>query len=76
MAMRLQHTLVMAAIVASLLWLPVGALLAVLAFAVLGVTLPGFVTFGGALNASTGLLAWWSLAFAAALIYALFAMPD
>jgi hypothetical protein len=75
-AARLQHTLVMAGIVASLLLLPVGALLALLAFGVLGVTLAGFVSFGGALNAFTGLLAWWALAFAAALVYSLFAMPD
>jgi hypothetical protein len=74
--MRLHHTLVMAGIVASLLLLPVGALLALLAYAVLGVTFSGFLTFGGALGDFTGLLAWWALAFAASLVYSLFAMPD
>lgn len=74
--MRLPNTLVMAAIVATLLVLPVGALLALLAVGALGMSFPGFLTFGGALNAFTGLLAWWALAFAAALVYSFFAMPD
>jgi len=75
-ASRLQHTLVMAAIVATLLVLPAGALLGLLAYAVLGVTFSGFLTFGGALSVHAGLAAWWALAFAAALVYSLFAMPD
>lgn len=66
----------MAAIVASLLCLPVGAALALLSFAVLGLPLLAFLTFGGALNVFAGLLAWWTLAFLAALVYAAYALPE
>ena len=74
--MRALQTLVMAAIVATLLCLPVGALLALLASLALGVPLLGFLTFGGAMNVFAGLLAWWALAFLAALVYSAFAMPS
>jgi hypothetical protein len=74
--MRLLQPLTMAAIVATLLWLPVGALLAVLARFVLDMPLQDFLSFGGALNVVVGLLAWWALAFVASLVYAAFAMPE
>lgn len=67
--------MVMAAIVATLLFLPVGAVLALSLFAVLGVSFRGFVTFGGALNDFAGVLAWWTLAFLAALVYAALVPP-
>lgn len=73
--MRLLQTFVMAAIVATLLALPVGALLALLAYGALGVPLVGFLTFGGALGLVEGLLAWWLCLFTASLAYAFFAMP-
>ena len=60
----------MAGIVASLLCLPLGAALALLAYLVLDVPLQRFVTFDGALHVVAGLLAWWMLAFLAALAYA------
>lgn len=66
---------VMAAIVATLLCAPVGALLALLSFAVLGTSLHAFVTFGGTLNAFQGVLAWWALGFVAALGYAAYMLP-
>ena len=64
-----------AAIVATLLRLPVGALLAWLCFAVLGISLHAFVTFGGELNGLQGLLAWWALGFLAAFVYSAFLLP-
>ena len=66
---------VMAAIVTTLLCGPVGALLAWFSFAVLGISLHAFVTFGGALNEFQGLLAWWALCFLPALAYTACVMP-
>lgn len=62
--------MLMAAIVATLMCLPVGAILALSAFAVFGISFDAFLTFGGALNGFQGLLAWWTLGFLAALPYA------
>jgi hypothetical protein len=67
--------LVMAAIVTSALYLPVGALLALLSFALFGVSLRAFVTFGGMFAPFHGVLAWWALFFLPALVYAAYAMP-
>ena len=61
----------MAAIVATLLLWPVGIVLASV-FGMFGVPLEAFVTFSGALNRYTGMLAWWLIAFAGALPYAVF----
>ena len=66
---------VMAAIVATLLVVPMGALLALLAYGLLGTSLQAFVTFGGTLSPFKGVLAWWLLAFVPALVYAAFALP-
>ena len=68
-------TLVMAAIVATLLVCPVGALLALLSFILLGISLHAFVTFGGTLSALQGVLAWWLVSFVPALAYAVHALP-
>ena len=65
----------MAGIVTTLLWLPVGALLAVFCYAALDIPFQAFLTFGGTFNRFVGLLAWWMLIFLPALAYAAYAMP-
>jgi len=65
----------MTAIVATLMCLPVGALLALFGYAALGISFHAFLTFGGALGELQGLLAWWTLAFLAALPYVLIYRP-
>ena len=67
--------LVMAAVVTTALWVPVGAVLAFFGFALFGVSLRAFVTFGGFLAPFPGLLAWWAVLFLPALVYAACAMP-
>jgi hypothetical protein len=71
----ISKVVVMAAIVATLLIVPVGALLALLVYVLLGTSLQAFVTFGGTLSAFHGVLAWWLMAFVPALAYAAFALP-
>jgi hypothetical protein len=66
------QVVLMAAIVATLMCLPLGALLASFGFAVLGIPFHAFLTFGSALGELQGLLAWWTLAFLAAVPYVLF----
>ena len=67
--------MMMAAIVSTLMCLPVGGLLALFGFGVLGISFHAFLTFGGALNAFQGVMAWWALGFLAALPYAAYALP-
>ena len=67
---------VMAAIVTTLMCWPVGALLALLCFAVLGVSFHSFVTFGDTFNALAGLLVWWTIGFLPAFAYAAFILPS
>ena len=74
-ATRLQQALVMAAIVATLMCAPLAAGLAALSFVTPDMNLRDMLTFGGALNTFLGPLAWWSIAFVAALAYAVFALP-
>jgi hypothetical protein len=69
------RVVVMAAIVATLMCLPVGALLALFGYAVLGISFHDMLTFEGALNGFQGLLAWWALGFLAALPYAALCAP-
>ena len=66
---------VMAAIVDTALFVPVGALFAFLSLALFGVSLQGFVTFGGALGAFEGVVAWSGLLLVPSLVYAAYAMP-
>jgi hypothetical protein len=66
----------MAAIVTTLLCVPVGVLLALLSFAVLGTSIHAFVTLGERLNAFGGLLVWWVVVFVPSFGYATFAMPE
>lgn len=65
---------VMAAIVATLLYVSVGAAAAVL-LAVLGTPFRAFVTFGGALDLIAGLLAWWVAMFAVSCVYGAWVFP-
>ena len=67
--------LVMSAIVTTALYVPVGTILALIASALLGVSLLGFITFGGFLTALEGLAAWWAILFVPALVYAAYVMP-
>lgn len=62
----------MAAIVTTMLWLPFGALLALLAYGFFGISLDAFLTLGHSLpHASIGLVAWWAIGFVPALVYSL-----
>lgn len=70
----LSQVAVMAAIVATLAYLPLGVLLA-LTLRLFGIPLDALLTFGGALNAVLGLLAWWLFAFAGACAYAAWVFP-
>jgi hypothetical protein len=72
----IRATALMAAIVTTMLCGPVGALLALFSFAVLGISLHSFVTFGDRLSAVGGLFVWWVIAFVPAYGYAVFAMPE
>jgi hypothetical protein len=74
MAAAISQMVLMAAIVATLLYFPVGLVLA-LALAFFGVPLAAFVTFGGALGTYAGMLAWWLVVFVPTLVYAAFAFP-
>lgn len=60
----------MAALVASLLYCPVGGVLAFLCFAVMGVSFHSFVTFGDTFKPLAGLLLWWVVGFLPAFAYA------
>ena len=71
----LPQMVVMAAIVDTALFVPVGGLLALVAFAFFGVPLRAFVTFGGHLPTLDGILIWWGLLLVPALVYAAYAMP-
>ena len=65
---------VMAAIVASLLYWP-AALVLVLLASLMGVTAESLVTLGGSLGIFSGMLAWWLLLFALVLPYAVSVFP-
>ena len=62
------------AIVATIMCLPVGGLLAGMAYLFGGVTPHSFITFGERLPAAAGLAAWWALAWIPAAIYAAFCL--
>ena len=71
----LPQMFVMAAIVNTALFLPFGAIVAVLSFVVFGISLQGFITLGGEVNAFEGLVAWWIVFLVPSLAYAAYAMP-
>ena len=65
---------VMAAIVATLAYFPLGIVIGG-ALVLFGVPPQALLTFDGALNTVFGLVAWWLLAFAGACAYAACAFP-
>ncbi len=72
----LPQMFVMATIVNTVLFVPFGAILALLSFVFFGASLHGFLTFGGALgNVVEGLVAWWIILLVPSLAYAAYAMP-
>jgi hypothetical protein len=74
-AARLGQTILMAAIVDSLLWAPLAGLVSLICFLVLGISFQDFLTFGGEVNSFQGLVLLWTLGFLPALVYSAFAMP-
>ena len=71
----LPQMLVMAAIVTTALFLPIMAVLELLSFALFGVSIRSFMTFGEAITAYEGLVAWWAIVFVPALAYSACVMP-
>ena len=71
----LPQMVVMAAIVDTALFAPVGGLLALIAYAFFGVPLRAFVTFGGELPAFDGAVVWWGVLLIPSLAYAASVMP-
>jgi Na+-driven multidrug efflux pump len=59
----------MAAIVATLAYIPVGALVAIVAFAAFDVPLHSLLTLGGEIHALAGLALWWVIVYLPALLY-------
>ncbi len=64
----------MAAIVASMLYVPAAILVTLMCIAT-GVPLDIVVGFGGALGISSGMLAWWLLVYVGAMTYSVFVFP-
>jgi len=65
---------VMAAIIATLAYVPLGVVLA-LALGMVGVPLDALLTFGGTVHAALGLLLGWLLVFTGACGYAAWLFP-
>jgi len=74
LTVSLAQMTVMSAIVATLLYCPLG-IAAALALALFGVSFSAVVTFGGTFDTLLGLFAWWLLAFVGASVYATCAFP-
>lgn len=74
LAISISQVAVMGAIVASLLYLPLGMVLA-LAVGLFGVSLEALVTFDDKFSIYSGLFLWWLLSFGGACIYAVCAFP-
>jgi hypothetical protein len=70
----LSKATVVAAIVATLVYLPFGVLL-VLVLRLFGIPYDSLLTFGGTLNVGVGLLAWWLCALAGACGYVAWVFP-
>jgi hypothetical protein len=66
----MMRTVVMAALVTSLMYVSVGALLALASYALFGVSFRALVTFGDSFNAFVGLVLWWLVGFVPAFVYA------
>ncbi len=65
----------MAAIVATMLVVPVCGALALLALLLFGVPPGAFVTFGGIFGQIAGIAAWWIVMLLGGFVYAVYAMP-
>lgn len=74
MLTTLSQVAVMAAIVATLVYLPLGIVVALI-LRLSGVPFDALLTFGGALHEVSGLLLWWAIAFAGAFGYAAWMFP-
>ena len=72
--MKAGKLVVMTAVVATMLYWPIGIGLAVIC-ALVGFPFNSLVTFGGSLGGVAGMLAWWLVVFAATLPYAAFMFP-
>ncbi len=70
MLVQAYEAALMAAIVTTLLYVPVGALVAVVAFGAFDVPLHSLLTFGGHTHIVAGLALWWGIAFLPASVYA------
>lgn len=70
----LSQMIVMAAIVATLVYLPVSAVLA-LTLAALGISFAPWLTLGAALHPALGLLAWWLVVFVGSCGYVAWQFP-
>jgi hypothetical protein len=74
--MRVQDSLsqmaVMAAVVTTLLFWPIGALLALACFLVLGIPVESLVTLGDRFYAWAGLVVWWCIGYLPAFAYSAF----
>jgi len=68
------QVVVLAAIVATLLYFPVGFAV-VLVLRILGIGFETLATFGGVVRVFPGLLVWWLVVFAGALAYAAWLFP-
>lgn len=66
----------MAAIVTTLGYIPVGALVAIPAFGAFDVPLHSLLTFGGQIHIAPGLALWWGIAYLPALLYATVCMRN
>jgi hypothetical protein len=71
----LSETAMLAAVVTTLLYVPVCGLLALLCFTAWGVSLSAFVTLGGTYPAYVGVLVWWVILFVPAFAYATLLPP-
>lgn len=65
---------VMAAIVATLLYWPLG-IVAAIALHLAGIPFEAFLSFGGAVHQAVGMLLWWLIAFVVAFVYAAIVFP-
>lgn len=71
----LPQLILMAAIVDTVLFVPVLAILALPSFALFNASLQGFITFGGVLGPVHGLIVWWAVLLVPSLVYAACTMP-
>jgi hypothetical protein len=74
-AARLGQAMVMAAIVDSLLWAPIAALVWLFCYIAVGTSFQDFLTFGGEVNTFAGVALLWAVGFLPALAYSAFMMP-